>query len=90
VTLYVDNEGWVCGDKLFRVGFMRSGYPLIRLMSGLVDVLAVAYDQKDKSVNFIVNNKDQTNILFKTPGGLVGQQISRFRVNDSGGIVIQI
>lgn len=89
MTVQIDSDGWVSGDNLFRVGFVRNGFPMIRDMSGLVDVLAVAYDVHDKSVNFIVDNKDKTGTLFRTPGGLIGQQISRFRVNDKGGILIQ-
>lgn len=90
MTLFIDSEGWTCGDKLFRVGFVRNGYSLIKYMSGLVDVLAVAYDYKDKSVNFIVNSKDKTDTIFKPPGGLIGQQISKFKVGDNGLILVQL
>jgi hypothetical protein len=89
VTVYLDSDGWINGDKLFRVGFVRNGFPLIKNMSGLVDVLAVAYDTTDRSVNFIVDSRDKTGTLFRTPGGLVGQQISKFRVLDQGGIIVK-
>jgi len=72
---------WLSGQGLWRVGFTQEALPLINLMSGLVDVHEIIWDDQYKLLVFIVSNLDQTGVLFKR-GVLRANPILRYQKSD--------
>jgi hypothetical protein len=69
-------RGWVVDDNLYRVGFNLPALPMIKLMSGLVDIYAVEYDFQGH-VLFYVKRTDKTRALFNG-GSLVATPVYAF------------
>jgi hypothetical protein len=71
---------WVTGPNLWRVGFHLNALPLIRYLSGLVDVISTEWDPTHNVVILLVEDKDATRTLFRA-GALAANPVFRVRVN---------
>jgi hypothetical protein len=73
-----DAQGWISGQGLWRVGFRRPAWPLINLMSGLVDIVDTIWDKDGETMVFIVRNLDVSGTLFRQ-GVLRANPIIKYR-----------
>ena len=70
---------WVSGPNLWRVGFHLNALPLIRYLSGLVNVISTEWDHTHNVFILLVEDKDATRTLFRA-GALAANPVFKIRV----------
>ena len=77
---------WVSGPNLWRVGFHLNALPLLKYLSGLVEVISTEWDAGHNVLILLVEDKDATRTLFRA-GALAANPVFRIRVPEEELIV---